>query len=81
MYMRTTIEVVNHYRQYYQYQYASEKQPNSLVNIVGEPRVWITIAENIVIETNIARTNILAATIRKYPRSIRQSKIWRITPR
>jgi hypothetical protein len=42
----------------------------SLANIVGKPRVRITIIENVAVWTNIARTNILAATMRKDPRSI-----------
>jgi hypothetical protein len=73
--MRTTIDIVNHHRQEYQHQYAREKQPNSPIDVVGEPRVRITIAEDVAVRTNIARTNILAATMTRDPRSIRQSKI------
>jgi hypothetical protein len=41
-----------------------------LVNIVGEPRVRITIIEDVEAGTNIARIIFLAPTKRKDPRSI-----------
>jgi hypothetical protein len=71
---RAIIKVVNHHRQEYQHQYGMEKQPNNPVDIVGEPRVQITIVEDATVK-NIARTNILMATMKKDPRSIWQSKI------
>jgi hypothetical protein len=47
-----------------------------LINITGELRVRITIIEKIVAETNIARTILLGATMKKkHPKPIRRSKI------
>jgi hypothetical protein len=57
--------IVNHHQQEYQHQYAREKH-----RLVGEPRVQITIVEDVAAGTNIARTILLATTMRKYPRSI-----------
>ena len=38
-------------------------------------RDGITIVENVAVRTDIARTNLLAETLRKYPKSIWGSKI------
>jgi hypothetical protein len=45
------------------------------VDVAGEPRVRITIVEDVAAGINITRIILLAATMRKYPRSIRRSKI------
>jgi hypothetical protein len=71
---RATIKVVNHHWQEYQHQYAREKQPNRLVDVVGEPRVRITIIGDVAIGRNIARTNIIAATMTRDLRSIWQKQ-------
>jgi hypothetical protein len=42
-----------------------KKQPNNLVNIVGEPRVRISIVDDVAAGTNIATTIVLAATMKK----------------
>jgi hypothetical protein len=52
-----------------------KKQPNIMIDIVGEPRERITIVENVGAWTNNARTILLAGTMRKSPKSIRLSKI------
>jgi hypothetical protein len=65
----TSIKIVCHHRQEYQHQYAREKKPNSLVNVVGEPRVRITINEDVAPMTNITQIILLTA-IKKEPKSI-----------
>jgi hypothetical protein len=54
---------------------AREKKLNNLVDIVGKPRVQITIIEDVAAGTNIARTTLLAATMKKSLRLIWRSKI------
>jgi hypothetical protein len=46
-----------------------------LIDVAGESRVQITIIEDIAAGTNTARIILLAATKRKDPKSIWQSKI------
>jgi hypothetical protein len=41
-----------------------------MFNIAGEPRVRITIIEDVAVETKIMRIILLAATMRKDPKSI-----------
>jgi hypothetical protein len=60
---------------------ANVKEPNSLIDITRELRVRITITVDIEVRTNIMRANIVAATMKKDPKSIRRSKIRRIIPR
>jgi hypothetical protein len=50
--------------------YSREEKPNSLVDVAGEPKVRITIVEDVGAETNIARITLLAATRRKNPKLI-----------
>jgi hypothetical protein len=52
-----------------------------LVNIAGELKVRITIVEDVASGKIIARIILLAATMRKDPRSVWQSKIRRTIPR
>jgi hypothetical protein len=52
-----------------------------LVDVAGESRVRITIAEDIAAGKIIARIKFLAATMRKDPRSIWRSKIQRTISR
>jgi hypothetical protein len=42
-----------------------EKQPNNLVDVIGEPRVRITIVRDVPAGKNIARIILLVATIKK----------------
>jgi hypothetical protein len=72
---RVAIKVVNQRWQENQHQYTRAKWPNSPVDIAGESRVRITIVEDVAAKTNIARITRLAAAMRKFPKSIRQSKI------
>jgi hypothetical protein len=72
-----TIEVVNKYRQEYQYQHVRAKKPNNLVNVARKSRVQITIVEGVAAEKIIVRIMLLAANKRKDPRSIWRSKIRR----
>lgn len=51
-----------------------------MVNTAGEPKVWITIVEDIATRTNIAR-RVLATTMRKDLKPIWRNKIWRPIPR
>jgi hypothetical protein len=48
-----------------------------MVDVPGEPKVRITIVDDVASETNIARTNLLAATLRKDPKLIWRSKMTR----
>jgi hypothetical protein len=57
--------VVNQHLQEYEHQYAREKQPNNMVDVVVEPKVRITIVDDVAVGTNIERTSLLAATVRK----------------
>jgi anaerobic glycerol-3-phosphate dehydrogenase len=52
-----------------------------LVDVAGESRVRITIVEDVVAGKIIARIILLAATMRKDPKSIWRSKIRRTIPR
>jgi hypothetical protein len=52
-----------------------------LVDVAGESRVRITIVEDGAVEKIIARIILLAATMKKDPRSIWLSKIRRTIPR
>jgi hypothetical protein len=52
---RATIKVVNHHQQEYQHQYAREKQSNSLIDVVGEPKVRITIVEDVAAGTKYCK--------------------------
>jgi hypothetical protein len=79
--MSATIVVVNHHWQEYQHHYAWEKQHNGLVNIGGEPRVRITIVEDVAVGTNIVRITLLAATRRNNPKPIWRSKILKTVPK
>jgi hypothetical protein len=79
-YTRATIKVIMQHRQEYQDQYCREEKPNSLVDVAWEPRIRITIIEELAFGTNIARITLLAATRRKNPKPIWQSKIWKIIP-
>jgi hypothetical protein len=47
VHVRATIKVVNHHRQEYQHQYAREKKSNNLVDVAREPRLEITIVEDV----------------------------------
>jgi hypothetical protein len=69
------IKIINKHRREYQHQYSREKRPNSLVDVAGEPSIRITIVEDIAAGTNIARIILLAATMRKPPKSTWRSKI------
>jgi hypothetical protein len=75
MHMIAFIKVINEHQQEceYEHRYNREKQPNRLV--IGEPRVRYTIIEDVAAETNIDRIILLAATMRKYLKTIRRSKI------
>jgi hypothetical protein len=75
------IKVVNQHQQDYQHEYVRAKKPNSLVEIAGELRVQITIIKDTTGGINISRTTILVATMRKYPKSIWQSRSGRPIPR
>jgi hypothetical protein len=74
-YTHVVIKIINQYRQEYQHQYSREKKPNSLVDVAGELGVRITIVEDVAARTNLARIILLAATIRKTPKSTWRSKI------
>jgi hypothetical protein len=50
-------------------------EPNSLIDVAGEPRVQINIIEDVTVGVDIVRINLLMATNKNHPRSIRQSKI------
>jgi hypothetical protein len=52
-----------------------------LVDVAGESRVRITIVEDVAAEKIIARIILLAATMRKDPRSVWRSKIQRTIPK
>jgi hypothetical protein len=52
-----------------------EDKPNSLIDVAGEPRVRINVIEDVAVGVDIARINLLVATNKNHPRSIRQSKI------
>jgi hypothetical protein len=54
---------------------------NSLVDIAGQPKAQITIAEDVAAEKITARIILIAATMPKDPRSIWRSKIQRTIPR
>jgi hypothetical protein len=57
-----------------------EEKPNSLVDIAGEPKVRITIVEDVAAGTNIASITLLVATRRKNLKLIWRSKIWKTVP-
>jgi hypothetical protein len=46
-----------------------------LLDVAEEPRVQIIIFENIAARKNLARTILLATTMRKDPKSIQRNKI------
>jgi hypothetical protein len=52
-----------------------------MVDVAGESRVRITIVKDVAAGKIIARIILLVATMRKDPRSVRQSKIQRTIPR
>jgi hypothetical protein len=68
------------YRQEYQNQYSREEKPNSLIDVAREPRIRITIVEDVAVGTNIARITLLAATRRKNPKPIWRSMISKTVP-
>jgi hypothetical protein len=68
------------HRQEYQHQYSREEKSNNLVNVAGEPKVRITIVKDVAAGINIVRKTLLAATRRKNPKLIWQSKIWKTVP-
>jgi hypothetical protein len=51
------------------------KKPNSLINVIEEPKVQIIIVEELDAIINIPRIILLAATKRKLPKSFRKNKI------
>jgi hypothetical protein len=53
----------------YQHQYFREKRPNSVVDVAGEPSIRITIVEDVAAGTNIERIILLAAIMKKTPKS------------
>jgi hypothetical protein len=75
------IRVIIQHRQEYQHRYSREDEPDSLVNVVGESRIRITIVEDVAAGIDIARTNILVTTNKIHSRLIRQSKIWKTIPK
>jgi hypothetical protein len=52
-----------------------------MVDVAGESRIRITIIEDVAAGKIIARIILLAATMRKDPRSVWRSKIQRTIPR
>jgi hypothetical protein len=73
--MHAIIKVIIQHQQEYQHKYFREEKPNSLVNVAGKPSVRITIIEDVVVGTNVARITLLAATKRNNPKPIWGSKI------
>jgi hypothetical protein len=50
-------------------------EPDSLIDVASNPRVQITIVENVTTRIDIARKNLIVTTTKNHPRSIRQNKI------
>jgi hypothetical protein len=78
--MHATIKIINPHRREYQHQYSREKRPNSLIDVVGETSIRITIVKDVAAGTNITRIILLAATMRKTPKLTWRSKIWKTVP-
>jgi hypothetical protein len=58
------------HRQEFQHEYSRKEKPNSLVYVAREPKVRITIVEDVAAGTNITRITLLTATRRKNPKLI-----------
>jgi hypothetical protein len=78
---RAVIRVIIQYQQEYQHHYFREDEPNSLVNVAGEPRVRFTIVEEVAVRIDIVRTNLLVTTNINHPRLIRRNKIQKTIPK